>query len=109
MNNSLKPLTDMEIPLVIERLLKLAVSKHNSQEIGCGCRFSDIIFEERCMYIIFMFYEYFTFFISFIIYMYIYQLSTLLAYGYNVIEGKEIQELMIIFSSDFILICMYIQ
>lgn len=61
------------------------------------------------MYIIFMFYEYFTFFISFIIYMYIYQLSTLLAYGYNVIEGKEIQELMIIFSSDFILICMYIQ
>lgn len=49
-NNSLKPLTDMEIPLVIERLLKLAVSKQKSQEIGCGCKF----FEERCMYIIFL-------------------------------------------------------
>lgn len=29
-NNSLKPLTDMEIPLVIERLLKLAVSITNT-------------------------------------------------------------------------------
>lgn len=55
-NNSLKPLTDMEIPLVIERLLKLAVSKQNNQETGSECRFSDLVFEEMCiyMYIIFL-------------------------------------------------------
>lgn len=55
-NNSLKPLTDMEIPLVIERLLKLAVSKQYNQEIGSECRFSDLVFEEMCiyMYIIFL-------------------------------------------------------
>lgn len=49
-NNSLKPLTDMEIPLVIERLLKLAVSKQNNQETGSECRFSDLVFEEMCIY-----------------------------------------------------------
>lgn len=55
-NNSLKPLTDMEIPLVIERLLKLAVSKQYNQETGSECRFSDLVFEELCiyMYIIFL-------------------------------------------------------
>lgn len=55
-NNSLKPLTDMEIPLVIERLLKLAVSKQYNQETGSECRFSDLVFEEMCiyMYIIFL-------------------------------------------------------
>lgn len=55
-NNSLKPLTDMEIPLVIERLLKLAVSKQNNQETGSECRFSDLVFEEMCIYMYIIFF-----------------------------------------------------